>query len=63
MLQGLGISPTGTSISAGSPEASALRKADRRNSGVVTRWPMMPKLSASFMKSGLRKSLPMTRFP
>src|SRR6478672_2860329 len=61
--QGLGMSPTGTSMIAGSLAARLPSSARRKASGLLTRWPPMPKLSASFMKSGLARSLPMTRLP
>src|SRR5215471_8406965 len=61
---GLGIGPTGTSIKVGpSRRAKPRRKAPRSSSGERTRSAAAPKLSAKRMKSGLVRSLAISRLP
>src|SRR5262249_49231260 len=60
---GLGIGPHGTSIRTGTSAAKAASSARRSASGEAARTPLTPKLSARRTKSGLVRSLPMTRLP
>src|SRR3974390_896248 len=60
---GLGICPTGTSMSVGARAAKLSRSAPRSSSGVRARTPRAPKLSAYLTKSGLARSQAISRLP
>src|SRR5665213_777982 len=60
---GDGIGPTGTSISAGSWREKACRNATASSLGVHARRAKAPKLSAYLTKSGLARSLAISRLP
>jgi hypothetical protein len=62
--QGLGSGPTGTSMTLGqSRRAKARRNGTRNSSGVLARAASAPKLLAKATKSGLVRSLPISRLP
>ena len=62
--QGVGIGPTGTSIRVGPSRRAKPRRARRASSsGLRARSAAAPKLSANFTKSGLVRSLAISRLP